>query len=159
MLPTSYFDVVNKNESLKCKERETFCLQEISRCLMSGEALGLEVVLLPRLRVLEVNQSSLPAVLEQRDSLTGLTCLLLKCNIKKNVVLEPQLFNLISSLHSLTAIKLSSHCSDQLCALLSLACPSLRIFHAEADKDMVIIFSFSFCALSEIFSIYSYGWI
>ena len=105
---------------------------------MSEVAGGVEVVLVPRLRVLEVSQESLASVLEQRSSLTGLTCLLLSCNVKQSVALEPQLLNFIASLHSLTAVKLSSHCSDQLCALLSLSCPSLRIFDAEADPDMSI---------------------
>ena len=87
---------------------------------MSEVAGGVEVVLVPRLRVLEVSQESLASVLEQRSSLTGLTCLLLSCNVKQSVALEPQLLNFIASLQSLTAVKLSSHCSDQLCALLSL---------------------------------------
>ena len=38
----------------------------------------------------------------------------------------------------MTALKLSSHCSDQLCAIPALSCPHLRLFDAEADQDMSI---------------------
>ena len=62
---------------------------------MTGDAGGLEVVLLPKLRVLEVNQESLPTVLEHRASLLGVTCLLLDCNITKGSLLEPQILNFL----------------------------------------------------------------
>lgn len=66
---------------------------------MTGDVGGLEVVLLPKLRVLEVNQESLPTVLDHRASLLGVTCLLLDCNIKKVSLLEPQLLNFIGGKH------------------------------------------------------------
>ena len=69
--------------------------QEISYDLMTGDPGGLEVVLLPKLRVLEVNEESLPVVLDQRASLPGLTCLLLDCNLNKGSLLEPQLLNFL----------------------------------------------------------------
>ena len=62
---------------------------------MTGDASGLEVVLLPKLRVLEVNQESLPTVLDHRASLLGVTCLLLDCNIAKVSLLEPQILNFL----------------------------------------------------------------
>ena len=69
--------------------------QEISYDLMTGDVGGLEVVLLPKLRVLEVNQESLPTVLDHRASLGGVTCLLLDCRMDKISLLEPQLLNFL----------------------------------------------------------------
>ena len=66
---------------------------------MTGDAGCLEIVLLPKLRVLEVNQESLSTVLEHRASLEGVTCLLLDCNINKSSLLEPQLLNFIGEKH------------------------------------------------------------
>ena len=73
--------------------------QEISYDLMTGDVGGLEVVLLPKLRVLEVNQESLPTVLDHRASLGGVTCLLLDCRMDKISLLEPQLLNFIGGKH------------------------------------------------------------
>ena len=76
---------------------------------MTGDAGGMEVVLLPKLRVLEVNHESLPTVLDHRASLLGVTCLLLDCNITKVSLLEPQLLNFLGRKHLEILFRFSQH--------------------------------------------------
>ena len=111
-------------------------LQDLALDMMLEEPACVEVVLHPLLKTLEITQENLSSVLENCYNVENITFLTICFDLKRQGSLEPQLFRFIGSLKHLTALKLSSNCTDQLLAVLGLSCTQLKIFDAEADSEM-----------------------
>ena len=95
-----------------------------------------EAALHPLLKTLEVTQDNLSVVLENYHNVPNLTFLSLCFDLKQQGKIEPQLLKFVGSLQNLTALKLSSCCTDQLLAVIGLSCPNLKMFDAESDTHM-----------------------
>merc|ERR1712079_209943 len=97
-----------------------------------------DVFIHPMLKTLEVTQENLSMVLESAHSITGLTFLTLHLDLKRQTGLETQILSFVGSLSHLTALKVSTCCTDDLLAVLGLSCPHLKIFDADADTEMAL---------------------
>lgn len=106
--------------------------------MMLEEPNCVDVFIHPMLKTLEVTQENLSTVLESAHNITGITFLTLHLDLKRQTGLEPQILSFVGSLSNLTALKVSTCCTDNLLAVLGLFCHNLKIFDAEADTEMSV---------------------